>query len=361
MSETETGKGVALFRPVDWVGDAGTGHVAMLDQRLLPSEEVWLQLEDHGAVATGIRDMAVRGAPAIGVSAAMGAVLAAREASSLETAEQRDLFFRAAVERLAATRPTAINLFWALDRMQGVYDDYREQPRSALLEAMWREALAIRDEDTEANLKMGDLGADLLEPGTRVLTHCNAGALATSTYGTALGVIRSGFRRGLIERVFADETRPYLQGARLTAWELHRDDIPVTLITDSMAGHLMKEGAIDCVIVGSDRIAANGDVANKIGTYSVAVLAKAHDIPFYVAAPTSTIDRSTPTGADIPIEERSSLEVTVVAGRSIVPEGVEARHPAFDVTPAELVTAIVTERGVAKPPNRETIAALFEA
>ena len=347
-----------LLRPVRWEGGIENGYCWMLDQRRLPHEELALKLHTHGGVADGIRNMAVRGAPAIGVSAAMGFVLGAREAGSLPR-DQRDIYMSSVVEQLAATRPTAINLFWALKRMQAVYNQHRSNPFRAIVRVLHAEALAIQEEDTQANFDIGAYGASFFEPNTRVLTHCNTGALATSAYGTALGVIRAGFDKGLVSMVYADETRPYLQGARLTTWELKRDGIPVTLITDSMAGYLMKSGEIDCAIVGSDRIAANGDVANKIGTYSVAVLCKEHKLPFYVAAPTSTIDLDTPTGEQIPIEERSAKEVTEICGHSIAPEGIEVRHPAFDVTPARLVTAIITERGIAQPPSVETIAELF--
>ncbi len=348
-----------LLRPVKWAGDAETGHLWMLDQRLLPQEFTGLELFTHGGVADGIRDMAVRGAPAIGVSAAYGVVLAVREAGALPD-DQRDTYFRSALERLAATRPTAVNLFWALSRMRGIYEAHRAEPWQSLVGTLFHEAQAIQEQDTAANLRMGEFGADLLPERGSVLTHCNAGALATSAYGTALGVIRSGHKRGKVTRVFADETRPYLQGARLTTWELMQDDIPVTLITDSMAGHLMQQGEIGAVVVGSDRIAANGDVANKIGTYTVAVLARAHGIPFFVAAPLSTVDRECPSGADIPIEQRSIDEVTTIGGHTIAPQGVDVLYPAFDVTPADLVTAIITEAGVAQPPSAETVAALFE-
>jgi methylthioribose-1-phosphate isomerase len=348
----------ARLQPVRWEGTLEDGHVWMLDQRRLPNEEVALLLTEHGELAEAIRGMAVRGAPAIGVTAAFGVVLAAREAVRLPV-EQRDAFFHAALDVLAATRPTAVNLFWALRRMDRVWESHRQLPAEGILRALQHEALAIQSEDTEANLAMGRFGAELLPQGARVLTHCNTGALATSSYGTALGVIRAAFEQGKLERVVAGETRPYLQGARLTAWELHKDGIPVTLITDSTAGFLMRKGEVDCVIVGADRIARNGDVANKIGTYSLAVLARAHGIPFYVAAPTSTIDLETPDGDHIPIEERASSEVTWLAGRRIAPEGVEARHPAFDVTPAGLVTALITERGVARPPSEESIRALL--
>ena len=348
-----------LLRPVYWEGDLKTGYVWMMDQRLLPHEEIGLKLHTHGDVAEGIRGMAVRGAPAIGVSAAMGFVLGAREAASLPD-DQRDVYMSSVVEHLATTRPTAINLFWALKRMQAVYEQQRGNPFEAVLRVLHNEALAIQEEDTQFCLDMGEHGASLFAPNTRVLTHCNAGALATSAFGTALGVIRAAHAKGLVSMVYADETRPYLQGARLTSWELHRDGIPVTLITDSMAGHFMRLGEIDCVVVGSDRIAANGDVANKIGTYSVAVLCKEHNIPFYVAAPTSTIDLDTASGDLIPIEERSAEEVTKIGDYTIAPEGISVRHPAFDVTPARLVTAIITERGIASPPSVETIGEFFK-
>jgi methylthioribose-1-phosphate isomerase len=349
-----------LLRPVLWKGNIDTGYVWMIEQRLLPGEFTAVELHSHRAVADAIRDMIVRGAPAIGVSAAFGVVLAAREALDLPS-DQTSSYFDAALELLASTRPTAVNLFWAIEIMRKVFEQHAGEPKAAILEALHTCALRIQSEDTAANLAMGDLGAALLKPGTRILTHCNAGALATSAYGTALGVIRSAHRDGLLERVYADETRPYLQGARLTAWELQRENIPVTLITDSMAGHMMQQGHVDTVVVGSDRVAANGDVANKIGTYSLAVLARHHGIPFYVAAPTSTIDRNCASGADIPIEQRAAGELTLIGGISIAPEGIDVAYPAFDVTPAALVTAIITEKGIAKPPSCETIAALFEA
>ena len=322
------------LRPVlyDEAGDA----VRLLDQRLLPDEETWLSLRGAEAVAEAIRDLAVRGAPAIGVAAAYALACEARRGASRAA-------LQAAAERLVQARPTAVNLSWAVRRMAERFGD----GPAALL----REAHAIRDEDEAACRRMGELGAALIPEKARILTHCNAGALATAGYGTALGIVRAAFDAGKGVAVFADETRPFLQGARLTAWELQRDGIPVTLLTDGMAGWLMQRGEIACVVVGADRIAANGDVANKIGTYSLAVLARHHGLPFYVAAPWSTVDLATPSGADIPIEERESEEVVTLAGKRIAPAGVRARYPAFDVTPAALVTAIVTERGISREPH----------
>jgi methylthioribose-1-phosphate isomerase len=321
------------LRPVLY--DEAKDVVRILDQRLLPAEEVWLELATSGEVAQAIKDLAVRGAPAIGVAAAYGLAADARRGADPQA-------LRDAAERLVQARPTAVNLAWAVRRMSR-----RLGLGAATLLA---EAHAIRDEDEAACRRIGALGAPLLPPRARVLTHCNAGALATAAYGTALGVVRAAVEAGNAISVFADETRPFLQGARLTAWELQRDGIPVTLLTDGMAGWLMSRGEIACVVVGADRIAANGDVANKIGTYGLAVLAKHHALPFYVAAPWSTVDLATPTGADIPIEERGDDEVVRIAGQRIAPAGVPARYPAFDVTPAALVSAIVTERGVVRPP-----------
>ena len=314
-------------QPIRWRGD----RLELLDQRLLPDQAVYVTCRSAADVAAAIRDMAVRGAPAIGCAAAFGVVLGrgAKEA----------------YEILAKSRPTAVNLFWALERMKKAKD----------LEA---EARAIYEEDLAANRAIGRLGAELIRERSRVMTHCNTGALATAGYGTALGVIRAS--KGKNISVIANETRPYLQGARLTAWELVQEGIPCTLITDSMAGHLMSKGEVDVVIVGADRIAANGDVANKIGTYPLAVLAKRHGIPFYVAAPLSTFDPKIPDGSQIPIEERSAAEVTGYRGTRWAPEGVSVRNPAFDVTPAELVTAIISEKGIASPPYRESIAALLK-
>ncbi|HTP29222.1 MAG TPA: S-methyl-5-thioribose-1-phosphate isomerase [Anaeromyxobacteraceae bacterium] len=329
------------LRPVLY--QEASDSVRLLDQRLLPHEERWLTISSADEVAQAIRSLAVRGAPAIGVAAAYALACEARRGASRGALE-------AAAERLKGTRPTAVNLAWSVARMASRFD---EGPVALL-----REAHAIRDEDEAACRRIGALGAALVPDKAFILTHCNAGALATAGYGTALGVVRSAFQAGKVAGVFAGETRPFLQGARLTAWELLRDGIPVTILTDGMAGWLMQREEISCVIVGADRIAANGDVANKIGTYSLAVLADRHRLPFYVAAPVSTIDLATATGSLIPIEERGSDEVVNVAGRRIAPEGVRARYPAFDVTPAALVTAIITERGVARP---DALAALMVA
>ncbi len=335
-----------------WDGDA----VVMIDQRRLPAEELYLRCRSPHEVAVAIKDMAIRGAPAIGVAAAMGIALGVQ----LSTAEGSPLWaeFDAMCDELRATRPTAVNLFWAIERMRRRFDDVATLGGDAMREAMIREAQAIHTEDLDACRRMGDLGAELIPPKARILTHCNAGALATAGYGTALGVIRSAAREGKVLRVFADETRPYLQGARLTAWELHHEGIPTTLITDNMAGHMMATGEVDAVIVGADRIAANGDVANKIGTYSLAVLAKENSIPFYVAAPVSTFDLATPSGDQIPIEERAAEEVTHHGGRLMAPEGIGVRNPAFDVTPNRYVTAIICERGIARAPYTESLKTL---
>jgi methylthioribose-1-phosphate isomerase len=300
--------------------------------------------------------MVVRGAPAIGATAAFGMVLAARSAVT-GTADGFRADLAQAAETLKAARPTAVNLAWAVDRISGVASRALDEglDNEEILRRIRNEAEAIFEEDTEANRTLGQHGSMLVPDGARILTHCNTGALATTAYGTALGVVRAAAAEGKRVLVYADETRPYLQGARLTTWELQREDIPVTLITDNAAGHLMARGEVDLVVVGADRIALNGDVANKIGTYTVAVLARRHGIPFYVAAPTSTIDADCPEGADIPIEERDPAEVVEVLGRRVAPEGVAARHPAFDVTPAELVTAIVTEKGIARAPYREAL------
>jgi methylthioribose-1-phosphate isomerase len=321
------------LRPVLY--DTARDLVRLLDQRRLPAEEAWLDLAGSDEVARAIRDLVVRGAPAIGVAAAYALAAEARRGAGVTQ-------LREAAERLMRARPTAVNLAWAVRRM------LRRVGLGA--DELLAEAHAIRDEDEAACRRIGALGAPLLPPSARVLTHCNAGALATAGYGTALGVVRAAVEAGNPVTVFADETRPFLQGARLTAWELHRDGIPVTILTDGMAGWLMAKGEIACVVVGADRIAANGDVANKIGTYSLAVLAGHHNLPFYVAAPWSTVDLETPDGAAIPIEERGGDEVLTLAGQRIAPAGVPARYPAFDVTPAALVSAIVTERGVVRRP-----------
>jgi methylthioribose-1-phosphate isomerase len=335
------------------------GHLELIDQRVLPHELSYCRCTSAGEVAQAIQSMVVRGAPAIGCAAAYGVALEALRLAR-EPQDARDAGMAAAFAVLGESRPTAVNLFWALARMKAVLDAARPCSGSALAERLLSEAHEILHEDLRTNRRMGEHGAALLRDGSTVLTHCNAGALATAGHGTALGVIRSAVESGKRISVLADETRPYLQGARLTAWELAEDGIPVTLITDSMAGHFMSRGEVHAVIVGADRVAANGDVANKIGTYMVAVLARRHAIPFYVACPVSTIDPGTPDGQAIPIEERSSGEVTGLAGVRWAPTGVNARHPAFDVTPAELVSALITERGVVFNPNREKIQALLD-
>ena len=318
--------------PLKWDGSS----LSLLDQRLLPNQEVWIECRTASEVAEAIRTMVVRGAPAIGVAAAFGVALAAMRGDDLQKA----------ADELKGARPTAVNLAWAVDRMLAHGGERTEAERICI-------------EDVESNKRLGRYGAELLGERATVLTHCNAGALATAGYGTALGVIRAAVESGKRIAVFADETRPYLQGARLTAWELQRDNIDTTLITDSMSGHFFQKGAFDAVIVGADRIAANGDAANKIGTYTVAVLAHAHDVPFYIAAPVSTIDSACPSGDGIPIEERSAAEVTDILGARMAPEGIHVRHPAFDVTPARLITAIITDRGVLRPPYEEAIRNVF--
>jgi len=342
-----------MIKTVEWT----SGGVRMLDQRLLPTEEKYLILRSYEEVADAIRKMVVRGAPAIGVSAAMGLALGASQSVGSSVADLA-FDFKHMCKIMGATRPTAVNLFWAIERMRGVMAKARteklgvEQAKQRLVD----EALAIFAEDIESNRALGRFGADLITDGATVLTHCNAGALATAgDYGTALGVIRGAIDAGKRVAVIADETRPFLQGSRLTAWELARDNIPVTLITDNMAGHVMKQGKVDCVVVGADRIAANGDAANKIGTYMVAVLAKQHNIPFYVAAPISTIDLAIATGDDIPIEERDAREVTHVRDQQLAPDGINVHNFAFDVTPNELIAAIITDRGVARAPYTDSL------
>ncbi|MCF6265880.1 MAG: S-methyl-5-thioribose-1-phosphate isomerase [Desulfuromusa sp.] len=317
----------------------------MLDQRLLPAEEVWHTYATYQEIARAISTMVVRGAPAIGVAAAIGAWFGARD---IETESSWEFYqeFEKVCAVLVATRPTAVNLSWALERMKHFAQSNLDRSILELKIGLEFEALAITQEDEKANQKLGQHGEPLLADGARVLTHCNAGALATAGYGTALGVIRAAVEAGKKISVIADETRPILQGARLTAWELQKDNIPVTLICDNMAGYLMSLGEVDCVIVGADRIAANGDVANKIGTYTVAVLAKEHNIPFYVAAPVSTIDLSLDAGSQIPIEERDGREITHLKDLQLAPEGISVRNPAFDITPHCLVTAIITEHGI---------------
>jgi methylthioribose-1-phosphate isomerase len=342
-----------IFRPLYREGPV----LRLLDQRLLPAREVWLELAEPGAIADAIQQMAVRGAPAIGVAAAYGAAFSMRTGGT-RTPEER---FRMARERLAGTRPTAINLFAALRRMEERFGSVPDLPSDRIEPVLIGEADAIAAEDIEACRRIGRFGAALLGERTTVMTHCNAGALATAGYGTALGVVRGAVEAGKAIRVLANETRPFLQGARLTAWELSRDGIPVELITDSMGGHFLSRGGIDAVIVGADRIAANGDTANKIGTYSLAVLARESGVPFYVAAPTTTIDLSCPTGSEIPIEERTGSEVLSFAGQRIAPEGVPARYVAFDVTPARYITAIITDQGVCRAPYRESLAEAVRA
>lgn len=331
------------FKPIEY----RDGVCRMIDQRLLPTEEIWRDYFDYQGVAEAIRTMVVRGAPAIGVAAAFGAWFGARdiEADDFDTFFVR---FEKVCAQLASTRPTAVNLSWALERMKNFAKASRSYPLADIKIALEYEAMAIADEDIRVNIAMGRSGQELIPDGARVLTHCNAGALATGGFGTALGVLRAARAAGKNISVVADETRPFLQGARLTAWELQKDNIPVTLICDNMAGYLMSKGEIDCVIVGADRIAANGDTANKIGTYTVAVLAKEHGLPFYVAAPTSTIDMSLADGSLIPIEERDAREVTHCGDKRIAPEGVAVRNPSFDVTPARLISAIITEWGIAR-------------
>ena len=350
-----------MIRTIEWTSDG----VRMIDQTLLPGEEIYRTYRTHPEVAEAIRSMVIRGAPAIGVAAAMGVALGVKNSRAKNVAELRSEFETIA-DTISKTRPTAVNLFWAVKRMRAKFEEALAHAGSeagkidrakTLLED---EAQRVLAEDIAVNEAMGRHGATLLKDSSTVLTHCNAGALATGGYGTALGVIRAAVEEGKKVSVFADETRPFLQGARLTAWELAKDGIPVTLITDNMAGHFMKQSKIQAVIVGADRIAANGDVANKIGTYTVAVLARENKIPFYVAAPLSTIDLELASGDEIPIEERSPEEVTHWRGIQTAPENVSARHPAFDVTPNRYVTAIITERGIARNPYTETLKALFE-
>ena len=339
-----------------WVDD----HLEMIDQRVLPSEFRYLAYRTAEEVAQGIRLMVVRGAPAIGCAAAYGVAL---EAFALNSRSLDDFHagMTKAFEVLAASRPTAVNLFWALNRMKAHLASLGSQAPNALAQALLVEAHAVFDEDIAVNKAMGAHGAALLKDGDRVLTHCNAGALATAGHGTALGVFRSAVSMGKKIEVIADETRPFLQGARLTAWEMVQEGIPTTLISDGMAGHLMATGCVDAVVVGTDRVARNGDVANKIGTYMVAVLAHRHSIPFYVACPLSTIDMSIPNGAAIPIEERAADEVLGHAGVQWAATGVKVRNPAFDITPAELVTALITEKGVVRKPNEVALNELFRS
>lgn len=345
-----------MIRPVIWKD----GTVKLLDQTKLPLEEVYVTCRTVEQIASAIETMIVRGAPAIGVTAAMGVAVSARRNISKSKKD-----FRAQIQcdirRLAKTRPTAVNLFWALERMKSIIESSpAEESIKLLAKKIEDEAVRICSDDIKINKMMGVNGEKLFRTGDTVLTHCNAGALATAGYGTALGVIRAAVEGGKKIQVIADETRPFLQGARLTAWELKKDKIPVTLITDNMAGYFFSKGIISRVIVGADRIAGNGDVANKIGTYNVALLAYYHKIPFYVAAPLSTIDRSIKSGIEIPIEERGNDEVTTIQGKVIAPIGIKVRNPAFDVTPSKYVTAIITEKGVLKKPYKASINSAFK-
>jgi len=339
-----------MIPPLYWNDEAF--RVDLLDQTLLPVEERWIPIETPEQMAEAIRKLRVRGAPAIGIAAAYGVVLALRRSESGPENVRR------AIELLRGTRPTAVNLFGALRRMEAVLEAYRHADRETLRARLLAEARAIEEEDREAGRRLGAYGLELLKDGMRVLTHCHTGGVATSGYGTALAPFILGKERGVRLEAWVDETRPLLQGSRITAWELLKAGVPATLITDSMAAHVMQQGWVDAVIVGADRIAANGDVANKIGTYGLAVLARAHGIPFYVSAPVSTIDFETPSGKEIVIEERDPREITHGFGRQTAPEGIRVYNPAFDVTPAELVTAIITDRGILRPPYSEALAAL---
>ena len=346
-----------MLPTIEWKDDA----VVMIDQRKLPASEVYVTCKTANEVAKAIKTMVIRGAPAIGVAAAMGIAVGMTRSRATGT-KQFTTEFQKTCELMAGTRPTAVNLFWAIERMKKAFAAAAHDGQSVdeIKRKLVAEARAIHDEDVQSCRTMGAHGATLVPSSARILTHCNAGALATAGYGTALGVIRAAAEQGKTIAVLADETRPFLQGARLTAWELVRDGIDTTVITDNMAGAMMRLGEVDLVVVGADRIAANGDVANKIGTYSVAVLAKEHGIPFYVAAPLSTVDLNTPDGSGIPIEERNEREVTHVGANRLTPEGARIRNPAFDVTPSQYVTAIITERGIARAPFTESLPQLFE-
>jgi methylthioribose-1-phosphate isomerase len=334
-------------RTIQWKND----HVVMLDQRLLPHREVYRVYRNYSEVATAIREMVIRGAPAIGVAAAMGVALGAAKAPR----KTFDRDFEKIIITLSKTRPTAINLFWALQRMRRIYSENRSRGVEAVQRALKEEAQKIYQEDIAANKQLGKFGASLLRNAKQIMTHCNAGALATAGYGTALGVLRALKASGKQFEVFVNETRPFLQGARLTAWELKKEKIPATLITDNMAGYLIQKGKVDAVVVGCDRIAANGDVANKIGTYTLAVLARRHGIPFYVAGPTSSIDVNCRSGDEIPIEQRDPKEVSHIFGKPVAPKGMKIFNPAFDVTAHDLITAIITEKGVINPPYQQNI------
>ena len=347
-----------MIKTIEWTDEG----IRMLDQRLLPTEEKYLMLRSYEDVAEAIKKMVVRGAPAIGVSAAMGLALGASQSVGTSVADLEDDFSYMS-KVMSETRPTAVNLFWAIERMRQAFERGKAagNDSEAIKASLIAEAKDIFREDIEANRSIGSFGADLIADGDTVLTHCNAGALATAgDYGTALGVIRGARDAGKRVAVIADETRPFLQGLRLTAWELAQDNIPVTVITDNMAGHVMKGGKVNVVVVGADRIAANGDAANKIGTYMVAVLAKKHGIPFYVAAPITTLDLSLKSGDEIPIEERDGREITHIGINQLGPDGVSVLNPAFDVTPNELITAIITDKGVARAPYLESLRSLAE-
>ncbi|MGE5812977.1 MAG: S-methyl-5-thioribose-1-phosphate isomerase [Acidobacteriota bacterium] len=343
-----------MLPTIDWQDDT----IVMVDQRKLPAQEIYVRCRSAQEVAKAIRTMIIRGAPAIGVAAAMGIALGVKKSKAKGTT-QLAVEFQKICDVMSATRPTAVNLFWAITRMKRAFAEGAQAGESPeeLAARLEREARNIHDEDVESCRAMGMHGANIVPERARVLTHCNAGALATAGYGSALGVIRAAVEKGKKIAVFADETRPFMQGARLTAWELVREGIETTVITESMAGPLMRAGEIDLVVVGADRIAANGDVANKIGTYTVAVLAREHDIPFYVAAPLSTIDLATPDGAHIPIEERDQREMTHIGSARLTPEGARIRNPAFDVTPHRYITGIITERGIFYPPYIESLRA----
>jgi methylthioribose-1-phosphate isomerase len=339
-----------MIQTLEW-----TSHgVVFIDQTKLPTEEVYVTCSTHQQVADAIRNMIVRGAPAIGVAAAMGIALGVKNSEAENVADLKKEFIEIC-KALSLTRPTAVNLFWAIGRMQEKFERLRTLPIAEIKQALIEESQRMHAEDIAANQAMGRHGATLMPSSGGVLTHCNAGALATAGYGTALGVIRAAVEAGKKIHVYADETRPFLQGSRLTAWELMKDGIPTTVISDNMAGVMMQQGKIGAVVVGADRIAANGDVANKVGTYTVAVMAKEHGIPFYVAAPISTVDLDTPDGSKIPIEQRNAREVTHIGGRQMTPDGVGIENPAFDVTPARYVAAIITERGIARAPFEESL------